>query len=50
MGHWGDDFLENDEAVDWLCDLQKYIKNTISLCLQGRITLSAHLFRKKIRC
>lgn len=29
MGHWGNDFLENDEAVDWLCDLQKYIENTI---------------------
>lgn len=29
MGHWGDGFLENDEAVDWLCKLQNFIKDTI---------------------
>ncbi len=29
MGAWGDGSFENDEAVDWLCSLEKFLKNTI---------------------
>ena len=30
MGAWGDDPLENDEAVDWLCSLEAFLTQTIN--------------------
>jgi hypothetical protein len=29
MGSWGNNFFENDEAVDWLCKLEKFINQAV---------------------